>query len=126
MLKIGAGTKEGREYWLLSLIVKVYVTHYLIKEGVIPSSYSSPVGLSAHICFHHRLDVVARQLSTLDNSNTNLDTQTTTRQLNLHRITKYTSFTRFKFFLKMVSKQTQMYEIVWLSQDQKCCVFVIF
>lgn len=46
---------------------------YLIKERVISSSYSSPVRLSTNIHFHHWLDVVARQLSPLDNPNTNLD-----------------------------------------------------
>lgn len=48
-------------------------THYLVKEGVISSSDSSPVGLSTNIHLHHWFDVVARQLSTLDNSNANLD-----------------------------------------------------
>lgn len=47
-------------------------THYLVKKGVISSSNSGPVGLSAYIHLNHWLDVVARQLSTLDNPNTNL------------------------------------------------------
>lgn len=46
---------------------------YLIKERAISSSYSSPLGMSTYIHLNHWLDVVARQLSTLDNSNANLD-----------------------------------------------------
>lgn len=48
-------------------------THYLIEERVISSSDSSPVGLSTNMHLHHWFDVVARQLSTLDNPNANLD-----------------------------------------------------
>ena len=51
----------------------VAMDHYLIKERVVSSSDSCSVGLSAHIHFHNRLYVVARQLSTLDNPNTDLD-----------------------------------------------------
>ena len=46
---------------------------YLIEERVISSSYSSPVSLSACVHLDHRLDVVAGQLSSLDNPNADLD-----------------------------------------------------
>lgn len=45
---------------------------YLIKEGVVSSSDPGSVGLSAHIHFDNWFDVVSRQLSALNNSNTNL------------------------------------------------------
>ena len=46
---------------------------HLVKVGIISSSDSCPVGLSTHIHLHHRPDVIARKLSTLDNPDTNLD-----------------------------------------------------
>lgn len=48
-------------------------SQYLIKERVISSSDSSPVAVFTHIHLNHWLDVVARQLSALNNPNTNLD-----------------------------------------------------
>lgn len=44
----------------------------LIEERVVSSPDSGPVGLSANIHFHHWLYVVAWQLTTLDNTNSNL------------------------------------------------------
>lgn len=48
-------------------------THYLIKEGVVPSPDSSPVGLVTHVHLNHWFDVVARQLAALYDANTNLN-----------------------------------------------------
>lgn len=47
--------------------------HYLVKEWVISPSNSRPVGLSAYVHLNHWLDVVARQLAALDDTNTNLE-----------------------------------------------------
>ena len=45
---------------------------YLIKEWVVSSPGSGSVGMSTHTHFDHRLDVIARQLTTLNNPNTDL------------------------------------------------------
>lgn len=45
---------------------------YLIKEGVVSPLDPCPVGLSTHTDLHHRLDVVARQLTGLNDPNTDL------------------------------------------------------
>lgn len=45
---------------------------YLIKERVVPPLDPGPVGLSTHMDLHHRFDVVSRQLTGLDDPNTNL------------------------------------------------------
>lgn len=55
----------------LSLCVRV-MWEYLIKEGVVSPLDPCPVGLSTHINLHHRLDVVARQLTGLNDPHTNL------------------------------------------------------
>lgn len=45
---------------------------YLIKERVVPPLDPGPVGLSTHMDLHHGFDVVSRQLTGLDDPNTNL------------------------------------------------------
>lgn len=45
---------------------------YLIKEWVISSSNSSPMGLSIYVHLYYWFDVVTRKLPTLDDPNTNL------------------------------------------------------
>lgn len=52
--------------------VKV-MTHYLIKEWVVSPPNPSPVGVSTYVHLNHWFDVVARQLTALDDPNTNLD-----------------------------------------------------
>lgn len=49
------------------------MVHYLVEKRVISSPYSGPVCLPTDIHLNHWFDVVARQLSTLDNPNTNLN-----------------------------------------------------
>lgn len=46
---------------------------YLIKEGVVSSPDSSPVGLAIQVHLNHWFDVVARQLAALYDAYTNLD-----------------------------------------------------
>lgn len=57
---------------------------YLIKERVVPPLDPGPVGLSTHMDLHHRFDVVSRQLTGLNDSNTNLRAKKT-EQLSQNR-----------------------------------------
>lgn len=45
---------------------------YLIKERVVPPLDPGPVGLAAHMDLHYGFDVVSRQLTGLNDPNTNL------------------------------------------------------
>lgn len=45
---------------------------YLIKEGVVTPLDPCPVGLSTHVDLHHGFDVIPRQLTGLDDPNTDL------------------------------------------------------
>lgn len=53
-------------------MLKCLKCQYLIKEGVVSRLDSRPVGLSTHMNLHHWFDVVARQLTGLDDSDTDL------------------------------------------------------
>lgn len=46
---------------------------YLIKERIVSTLDSCSVSLAAHMNLHHRFDVVARQLSGLNDTNTDLE-----------------------------------------------------
>ncbi len=60
------------KYFLCHLLSHGLRVKYLIEEGVVSPLDPCPVGLSAHINLHHWLDVVARQLTSLDDPDTNL------------------------------------------------------
>lgn len=55
------------------LSIGFFLQTNLVEERVISSSDSGPVRLSTYIHLNHWLDVVARQLSTLDNPDTDLN-----------------------------------------------------
>lgn len=64
---------------------------YLIKERVVSPLDPGPVGLSTHMDLHYGFDVVSRQLTGLDDPNTNLRKKNKTDQLSQNqRENKYT------------------------------------
>jgi len=67
--------RRKEEYWLGKEFCAEELEGggYLVEVGVVSSPDARPVGLSTHAHLHHRLDVVARELSTLDNTNTDLE-----------------------------------------------------
>lgn len=63
--------QRGKKRDFHSRDIKLWLC-YLIKIWIIAPPYSSSVCVSACVDFHHRLDVVARQLATFNDPNPNL------------------------------------------------------
>lgn len=68
--------KFKRHIFLIRLVYHLASYEYLIKEGVVSPPDPCPVGLFTHVNLHHRFDVVAGQLTGLNDPNTNLKRHT--------------------------------------------------
>lgn len=92
---------------------------YLIKERVVPPLDPGPVGLSTRMDFHHGFDVVARQLTGLNDPNTYLREKKAQRWQNQWENRETGAYRRATVPTQVCRYHEDWGEASWISRQKK-------